>query len=645
MAGATFTYKITTAADLRAFQAVETSLKRQIALAVSGGKDISALQMKLARVQGTMAASGAGGGGGLRTGIVQATQRAAMNLPGVGGAGLTVASAGGPAAIAAYTAVAAAVGLAAKALADFAEKQVAVADLDQVLQNQGQLTDEYREKLQGLANTMEEATNIADDQWLGALTKLTQEGANAGNIDALTEATKNFSAITGGDAVSSAESLGRAMKGQFTAFTRMGIVIDKTATQTQKMDSLMQQLAQRGGGILENRTKTLSGEFATLKTATGNFTEGLGNLINRGDGANRILAGLSTALKFWGDLLPQTIAKTVEYGNALPPVSLSVAELEESTRQAAEESKRFTEANTASVAALNAEIAAIDKKRQRLDSVTDATTALKLAQIDAAEAAGTKTGSQAGVERAQVRAEAEKEKAAREVAAIAERESALIKASDADLKSIAATEAERAELNRIITKELATQESIVRTKKFERTVGGADPKIQEALNKEHTASKEKSLAAQTELEGLDNLAVQKKKAVDDAEAKRAQERADNAARLTVLGLQGQTSKITTGTEVGKSRATAGVEDNAAQAKQGALSVKNMLAAPMDIFNPNAPRSESDAATKILGAGAELTTAQVRQREAILKVLADSRAETDALAVALKTRNSAPSARP
>jgi len=579
---------------MRGFVALEQSLIRQRAQAVAAGRDVSALSAKLARTQAAMAGAAPGAGGG---GLGAVGQQLASRIPG-GGALAGLAGGGATAAAAAgFAALAGSIALASKALSEFAAKQVAVGDLDQVLANSGQLTDEYRSKLQDLAGQMEASTNIADDQWLAALTKLTQAGANSGNIDQLTEATKNFAAVTGGSAVSSAEAIGRAMKGQFTAFSRMGIQIDKNATQTEKMDSLFQQLAQRGGGILENRLKTLSGSYASLKTATGNVTESMGGILNRFFAVQETVESLAVAMKFWGDLLPQTVGQIEGLANKTPIATATLEQMEDATASATEESKKFADANKESTDSLNREISALDNKRRRLDAQTDSATQLKLAQIDLDEASGTKTGSQANIERAQVRAASEREKIQTELNTLTAEVVALDKNQVVETERLLEAKRKVIELEFVITQEKNTQ-----------------------------AGLEASLA----LPGAQKIAGEADKAFAEAQAKRDEKRFDISSRQGVLGVQNQIAGLGLRTDLVKARATAGAEDNAQRAGRLAQAGAQLANDPgRDIFSTETTseklRAQLNKAGQDMGAG---TTGLIQEATQIMR-------DQAALAVKLK----------
>lgn len=209
------------------------------------------------------------------------------------GAGATVATV-------AIGGTAAAIGLAAASVKEFMGVEDAFARLDAALARSGLLTDAYREKLAAMASELQKTTGKDDDEWLNVLTKLTQFGADASNIDAATEAVKNLAGILDGDLQGAAMMVSKALKGSFDMFGRYGLKVSETGTQTQKLNQLFEELAKRGGGQLEAQMTTLSGKTTTLWNNIKDVTKGIGGWIaSTGiiqgalDGLNGIIAKLA----------------------------------------------------------------------------------------------------------------------------------------------------------------------------------------------------------------------------------------------------------------------------------------------------------------------------------------------------------------
>ncbi len=67
--------------------------------------------------------------------------------------------------------------------------------LNVALAQTAQYTEANSEKLQKMAEDLQETTAIADDRWLGVIQRLIQFGASADEIEPVTNAVKNLAGI------------------------------------------------------------------------------------------------------------------------------------------------------------------------------------------------------------------------------------------------------------------------------------------------------------------------------------------------------------------------------------------------------------------------------------------------------------------
>lgn len=376
-------------------------------------------------------------------------REAALSIPGVGTALLAVGSAAGIAA-GAFAGM-------KRALDEFAEAEEGVARLEAALANSGQSTAENRQQLKALAEAMQEATGIADDQWLGAITRLIQAGSNPASIGMDLEAVKNLTAVVGN--LSAATVLyAQALAGNFGGFRTHGILIDETATATEKLAEVQEQAARRGAGILEASTRTLTGRFRSLWNAVANAAEATGQWGAKTGILQAILWSASQVLN--------------GYANAAGQAYDELGLLNKQTEGTAEALKRYRAEALAvlrltqeSVKAINAEVEAMRQKQSLLDQLTDKQAAMEKAQVDLLQAEGKITPQQAVRRKAQIDVNAAREKAKREieqanleqkkqeeaVAILEEQKSAV----DADLKRETAAlkkDEKRARLRQIVEK-------------------------------------------------------------------------------------------------------------------------------------------------------------------------------------------------
>ena len=302
-------------------------------------------------------------------------------------------------AIAAAAATVAVAGLAKileKSIEEFSETERVVTALDTALAQHGHLVGEVREHYQKLAGELEETTAIADEEWMRVLGTLTKFGVAPAEIDKTTEAVKNLAGFLGGDITTAAFMVGKAFQGQYVAFTRVGFQFDETATKAEKLESLFEQLAQRGGGQLEARANTLSGRLDGLKVAASNVWEGMGNLASRTEVAQIAMEELTRFTRFLADLFPDVVEQNEKLKN-------KSGEAAKAIREQAEAQAALVKQTEATVKAMEAEIHAIERRKQLSEAVNDARTATKMAEIDLAEAEGKISPEDANLQKTHVR--------------------------------------------------------------------------------------------------------------------------------------------------------------------------------------------------------------------------------------------------
>lgn len=298
---------------------------------------------------------------------------------------------GSGATVAAWAAgIAGAFALAAKGLQVFAEKQQQVAKLDAVLANQGKLTDEYREKLQALAGAQAKATATSGNDWLQALTTLNKFGADTSNIDQYTEAVKNLAGFMEGGIPEAAFLFGKAMQGQHQMLTRYGIEVDSSKTRTEQLADIMRQAAEKGGGVLEARAQTITGQFDAFNGAVKKLFGGLGNLISQSGLLQAGLAHLTYTLNLLGKMFPAAVPAADGLKNSLsalsPEAQKATASLKELAGIDAGDMGGVTKSAETAAAALGKELAAMNAIQAKLDQQGDAELQEKLAGIDQSEA-------------------------------------------------------------------------------------------------------------------------------------------------------------------------------------------------------------------------------------------------------------------
>lgn len=271
----------------------------------------------------------------------------------------------------------------------FSEKESAVAKLDAALANAGQMTDGYRQKLQGLADEMESATAIAETKWMSVFSTLTKFGADTSNIEKYSEAVKNLAGFTGRDIESAAFIFGKAMTGNTTMLSRLGIQFDKSKEGAAQLDDIMQQLATRGAGQLEVKSKTLTGQWYLLKDSISDLLGGIGNLISQTGILQASLRAVSSVLNFFSFAFPKTIEKVEGLTNKLAPLAGEARNVADGLGEMGDEAEGLDALSTKGKSIteqFEAASAAIDKTRSSRDQLAGVKEALAIAKIDLEEA-------------------------------------------------------------------------------------------------------------------------------------------------------------------------------------------------------------------------------------------------------------------
>jgi hypothetical protein len=292
---------------------------------------------------------------------------------------------------------------------EYAAAEQEVASLDAALAARAQLVGNYRVELQKLAETQQELTGVSSGEWLRVLTTLTQSGGDSENIDKLVEATKNLAGILDGDLQSAAFAVGKALNGEFAAFTRLGIVIDETAPKAKRLDELFEQLAQRGGGQLEARTETLRGAFGQLKNATLDLGKGVGGALVQILPVRETVVAVAGAVKWMSGIFGQTIPQSERLRNAVIKTGAAMESQEDIIKRYTKNYEALKNAAAAAANELDRALASIKAKADQEKGVKNANADALLKRIDEDEKSGRISPTEAAKRRAQIKKDADDE--------------------------------------------------------------------------------------------------------------------------------------------------------------------------------------------------------------------------------------------
>jgi len=386
------------------------SLESQIGVAKATGESYTVLEQKLNRVNAAIATYSTANPGGFLDGL---NNQLRESIPGFARleTGLSAMTAGPLGYVAAgFVALGAAFKVAAAGVREYAEAEQGVVARDQALAQRGLLTDAYRESLSELADEMRKLTGIDDDRWTAAITRLTQFGANSGNMSASVEAVKNLAGIMKGDLQGASEAVSRALQGNFMMFSRLGIHISETGTKAEKLAELYKKLADIGGGQLEARTHTLAGQYDKLKVSIGEVTKGIGSQIAHTGIIQGALEFAGNAAEYLGDKMAAVIPQAVGLKNSTENSTQAIADQAEATKKATEEMDAYktSMSNAAEEAKKLDEIKG--QELSHADKMAEIEAKRKLSLVDVREKEGAITPVQAIAARAVISTDLEKGK-------------------------------------------------------------------------------------------------------------------------------------------------------------------------------------------------------------------------------------------
>lgn len=271
-----------------------------------------------------------------------------------------------------------------QAVRELNAKRDALASLEPALRNAGQLTHAYWQELQRLAGEQQRATGIADTTWYKVFETLTQiGGASEQNIGQYTEAVKQLAAVTGTDVENASMLFARAVQGNFEMLSRYGISLRDAADDTEKLNQLMEMLANRGAGVLENRARTLTGAWQILKGEFGDLLANLAQAGTEGGGLQRYLEGWGKAIALLNDRIGDGIPTVSKLTEEIRMQSRSAEELARAQKAAADEIAALEKANQEAIRADDERLRKIEKMKSEEENLARLRRDLAVEQVRA----------------------------------------------------------------------------------------------------------------------------------------------------------------------------------------------------------------------------------------------------------------------
>lgn len=210
------------------------------------------------------------------------------------------------------------------------------------------------EEFQDLASAIQATTGIEDDAILTnaaliqSLGQLDKDGLKRATVAAV-----DLSAALGKDLASSAEIIGKAATGNVTALQKLGITIEKGASNAQTFERVLKTLEDRFGGSAAAKVNTFGGAVKLVEASFGDLQEEVGNTIVKNNVVIEVLKTVGGLLvdvtnnikdnnQAWKELVGEGVILTIKALNAVVVVMDTVGRVATATAQGIAGAFNFT---------------------------------------------------------------------------------------------------------------------------------------------------------------------------------------------------------------------------------------------------------------------------------------------------------------
>lgn len=314
--------------------------------------------------------------------------------------------------------------LVGKSLKEFSGRDSADRGLAASLAGKGVLNAETFGGLRNLAESKRQELGGKSADWVETIGGLIAAGGKVSEIDKLTTGVENLAGIMGGNVPNAAKAMEKAIQGNFDQLKEWGVLVPENATQAQKLESAMKSLAERGAGLLKNRSEGLAGQWDKLKESGNNLLANLAGTFTRSELLKQSLSGLGFVVQKLANFVGGATPPITVMNQALAQSSRVLTEAENAARNASKEFNSITQSSDRAAQALNRQRSAAEQLRDAQDSIASARLGLQIANIDAAEHSGRMSPQQANLARANARMSFEQQRFTRAQAADTETQSA-----------------------------------------------------------------------------------------------------------------------------------------------------------------------------------------------------------------------------
>lgn len=190
-----------------------------------------------------------------------------------------------------------------------------VTNMEIALKQAGLYTPEVSKSFQALGDELERTTIYSGDMAESAVALFANlNNLTANGIEKATRASADLAATLGIDMATASDMLAKAINGNYTAFKKMGIEIEKGSTDTERLTNITNALASQHGTAAA-QANTYAGAMTQLDSAQGKLFESFGKIIVENES---VIKGIKSArdtfisLAEWVDRNSKSIAAVGE---------------------------------------------------------------------------------------------------------------------------------------------------------------------------------------------------------------------------------------------------------------------------------------------------------------------------------------------
>lgn len=199
------------------------------------------------------------------------------------------------------------------------KQQVALAT---ALRNTTGATDEAISATQKYLDQLELMVGVDNRELIPSLQTLVQATGDLTKAQNLQRLALDVSAGSGKDLATVSVALAKAVGGNVSALTRLGVPLDKNAVKSKDLNAILQQLAGTFGGQANQRAKTFEYQMIRLQLAFNQILDQIGYALIpfleklAGVVRDKVLPAISEWLKANGDKLVGALKTSIAYGVA-----------------------------------------------------------------------------------------------------------------------------------------------------------------------------------------------------------------------------------------------------------------------------------------------------------------------------------------